>query len=88
MTTLTIGAFPGRVRLPLAVSRLLACVVVAAASTFLSEHYGAPVMQDLAELAMTSVFPGSVAMASTDAKADYVGNPLRDHVVSTASDRA
>ncbi|MDM0117182.1 hypothetical protein QTI66_34225 [Variovorax sp. J22R133] len=42
MTTLTIGAVPGRVRLLF--PGVLACGVVAAASTFLSEHYGAPVM--------------------------------------------
>ncbi|MDN8617712.1 YeiH family protein [Variovorax ginsengisoli] len=42
MTTLTIGAVPGHVRLLF--PGVLACGVVAAASTFLSEHYGAPVM--------------------------------------------
>ncbi|MDM0053964.1 YeiH family protein [Variovorax sp. J22R115] len=41
-TTLTIGAVPGRVRLLF--PGVLACGVVAAASTFLSQHYGAPVM--------------------------------------------
>ncbi|MEJ8859400.1 putative sulfate exporter family transporter [Variovorax robiniae] len=41
-TTLTIGAVPGRARL--LIPGLLACGVVAAASTFLSRHYGAPVM--------------------------------------------
>src|ERR1700704_2866207 len=42
MTALTAGAGPGAARglFP----GLLACGVVAAASTFLSEHYGAPVM--------------------------------------------
>jgi uncharacterized integral membrane protein (TIGR00698 family) len=42
MTALTVGAAPGAARglFP----GLLACGVVAAASTFLSEHYGAPVM--------------------------------------------
>src|SRR4026209_2633776 len=42
MTELTIGAAPGAARglFP----GLLACGVVAAASTFLAEHYGAPVM--------------------------------------------
>ncbi|MDM0015953.1 putative sulfate exporter family transporter, partial [Variovorax sp. J22P168] len=42
MTTLTIGAVPGHARLLF--PGVLACGVVAAASTFLSEHYGAPVM--------------------------------------------
>ncbi|MDM0111252.1 putative sulfate exporter family transporter [Variovorax sp. J22R133] len=42
MNTLTIGAVPGRARLLF--PGVLACGVVAAASTFLSEHYGAPVM--------------------------------------------
>ncbi|MDM0085735.1 putative sulfate exporter family transporter [Variovorax sp. J31P179] len=41
-TALTIGAVPGQVRLLF--PGVLACGVVAAASTFLSEHYGAPVM--------------------------------------------
>ncbi|MDM0000673.1 putative sulfate exporter family transporter [Variovorax sp. J22P240] len=41
-TTPTIGAVPGRVRLLF--PGVLACGVVAAASTFLAEHYGAPVM--------------------------------------------
>src|SRR6478609_9341349 len=42
MTTLTVATAPGVARglFP----GLLACGVVAAASTFLSEHYGAPVM--------------------------------------------
>jgi uncharacterized integral membrane protein (TIGR00698 family) len=42
MTTLTISAWPalGRTLFP----GVLACAVVAAASTFLSQHYGAPVM--------------------------------------------
>src|SRR6187401_1415096 len=42
MTALTAGAVPGAARglFP----GVLACVVVAAAATFLSEHYGAPVM--------------------------------------------
>ena len=42
MTTLTLGALPGRARRLF--PGLLACAVVAAAATFLSEHYGAPVM--------------------------------------------
>jgi len=42
VTTLTLGRLPVRVR-SLAPG-VLACAVVAAASTFLSEHYGAPVM--------------------------------------------
>ncbi|MDM0068404.1 putative sulfate exporter family transporter [Variovorax sp. J31P207] len=41
-TALTIGAVPGHVRLLF--PGVLACGVVAAASTFLSQHYGAPVM--------------------------------------------
>ncbi|MES2413668.1 MAG: putative sulfate exporter family transporter [Pseudomonadota bacterium] len=42
MTTLTFSALPGRARVLL--PGVLACAVVAAASTFLSQHYGAPVM--------------------------------------------
>jgi len=42
MTTLTIGALPARARALF--PGVLACGVVAAAATFLSEHYGAPVM--------------------------------------------
>jgi uncharacterized integral membrane protein (TIGR00698 family) len=42
VTTLTLGRLPARAR-SLAPG-VLACAVVAAASTFLSEHYGAPVM--------------------------------------------
>lgn len=42
MTTLTLTAWPGRARVLF--PGLLACAVVAAASTFLSQHYGAPVM--------------------------------------------
>jgi uncharacterized integral membrane protein (TIGR00698 family) len=41
-TTLSLSAWPARVR-PL-FPGMLACAVVAAAATFLSEHYGAPVM--------------------------------------------
>ena len=42
MTTLTIGGLPARARALF--PGVLACGVVAAAATFLSEHYGAPVM--------------------------------------------
>jgi uncharacterized integral membrane protein (TIGR00698 family) len=42
MTTLTIGGLPGRARVLF--PGVLACGVVAAAATFLSQHYGAPVM--------------------------------------------
>ena len=42
MTTLSIAAWPVRSRALF--PGVLACVVVAAASTFLSQHYGAPVM--------------------------------------------
>ena len=42
MTTLTIGGLPDRARALF--PGVLACGVVAAAATFLSEHYGAPVM--------------------------------------------
>lgn len=42
MTALSIGTTPGHVRSLF--PGVLACAVVAAASTFLSEHYGAPVM--------------------------------------------
>ncbi|MEP6721579.1 MAG: putative sulfate exporter family transporter [Variovorax sp.] len=42
MTTLSIAAWPARSRAIF--PGVMACVVVAAASTFLSQHYGAPVM--------------------------------------------
>ncbi len=42
MTTLTIGGLPARTRALF--PGVLACGVVAAAATFLSEHYGAPVL--------------------------------------------
>jgi uncharacterized integral membrane protein (TIGR00698 family) len=42
MTTLSIGGLPGRARVLF--PGVLACAVVAAAATFLSQHYGAPVM--------------------------------------------
>jgi uncharacterized integral membrane protein (TIGR00698 family) len=42
MTALSIGGLPGRARTLF--PGVLACAVVAAAATFLSQHYGAPVM--------------------------------------------
>lgn len=42
MTTLTLGGLPAQARTLF--PGVLACAVVAAAATFLSEHYGAPVM--------------------------------------------
>ena len=42
MTALAVGGLPGRARSLF--PGVLACAVVAAAATFLSEHYGAPVM--------------------------------------------
>jgi uncharacterized membrane protein YadS len=42
MSTLSIAAWPARGRMVF--PGVLACAVVAAAATFLSQHYGAPVM--------------------------------------------
>ena len=44
MTTVSLRAGQAQLQLRTMFPGVLACIVVAAAATFLSEHYGAPVM--------------------------------------------